>query len=400
MPDKKSSKRVVVAASGDELTDVLRRMSDDFEDIAFDFAPQAAFTTLNGVAAASSAIVVEADMLRPAFLDDLAAMAESLGERKIIAAAGDASGEDIRRLFRAGAADVVSAPYSPQTLSDALAGVMRTRDRASSKPGQVVTFIKAGGGAGATTLALNLGSLLMAGQPARKQPPRRTAVLDLDLQLGDSDVALNLEPRSTIVDVLGSTERLDGRYLESVLSEHRRGLKVLAPSAALLPLDAMTARGAARLVEESSRLHDLTLVDLPGAWSDWTIPVLQKSDLLVLVLNPSVSSVLRARRLLAALEAAGVTRPVFILLNKLAGFVDGLEKPSRISRTLERQIDGTATLDAIAGKAADRGELVVDAYPKSRLAKDLQVTANAIRNRLAATAPAARAQSAELGAAA
>jgi pilus assembly protein CpaE len=381
----KKNRKVIIAAWDEELTTACRRLSD----MDVEFAPAGGLGTLNGAAVASSAMVVQIDLRHDNALDELGALARAMPDRKIIAAARGADGDDVRRLFRAGAADVLTSPFTLEAVKGALCEVFEMNAQASRARGNVISVIKAGGGAGATTVALNLAQLLARGDTRRKQSPRSTALLDLDLQFGDTDVALNLQPRSTVLDILGAENRLDGRFLQSVLTEHRQGLKVLAPAPSLLPLDALSSAFAVDILDQSARLHELTFVDLPGAWADWTPAVLKRSDLIVLVATTTVSSVLRTRRTLTALRTAQVKTPIFFMLNKLGGMVDAFEKPQRVGRTLDVTVDATAAFDPSAAKAADRGELVVEAFANSRVSRDLRGAAGKIQQRLAeARAPA------------
>ncbi|RAK60804.1 hypothetical protein DJ021_13795 [Phenylobacterium hankyongense] len=382
------NRKVIIAAWDEELTTACKRLSD----IDVEFASPGGLGSLNGAAVASAAVVVEIDLRHHGALDELGALARTMPERKIIAAARGADSEDVRRLFRAGAADVLTSPFTLEAVQGALSEVFAMNAQASGARGTVISVIKAVGGAGATTVALNLAEVLARGDPRRKQPRRSTALLDLDLQFGDTDVALNLQPRSTVLDLLGAESRLDGRFLQSVLTEHRQGLKVLAPAPTLLPLDALASAFAVDILDQSARLHDLTFVDLPGSWADWTPAVLKRSDLIVLVATATVSSVLRTRRTLTALRTAKVTTPVFFMLNKLSGVVDAFEKPQRVGRTLDVTVDATVAFDLSAAKAADRGDLVVEAYSNSRVSRDLKGAAGKVQQRLVKVRVPARPQ--------
>jgi pilus assembly protein CpaE len=47
------------------------------------------------------------------------------------------------------------------------------------------------------------------------------ALVDADLQFGDIAVMLKLAPQHTIVDAVGSFDRLDVGFLESLLATHQ-----------------------------------------------------------------------------------------------------------------------------------------------------------------------------------
>jgi len=123
---------------------------------------------------------------------------------------------------------------------------------------------------------------------------------------------------------------------------------------------------------------------LPSAWTDWTFQVLARSDAIVLVSTPTVAGALRARRVLEALAEAQVSQPVFFVLNRLNGVIEAFDRPSRIGKSLDQVIDAALPFDPSAVKAEDRGKLVVDALPSSRLAKELRAAAGRLDERLEA----------------
>ena len=58
-------------------------------------------------------------------------------------------------------------------------------------------------------------------------PNNNVALLDLDLALGDADVALDLMPDYTLADVALNIDRLDMTFLRRSLVKHSTGLSLL-----------------------------------------------------------------------------------------------------------------------------------------------------------------------------
>lgn len=367
----KQPRRILLASAGEELRTLLARAAGMLPNTELDLAPSADPQELNGKLVACDALVVEVDLQSASSTDAFVRLADSAGERRIIAAARNAGPEDVRLLFRAGAADVLTAPFTHAALETALEELLGAK-AADAPQGRIISVIRANGGAGATTLALNLAAL--SARPERKPRgrPRTAAVLDLDLQLGDADLALNLEPRSSLIDVLRAEQRFDGRLLQGAMVEHASGLRLLAAPPKVVPLDALSPTFAAAIVGQSARLHDYTFVDLPYAWTDWTLAVLRQSSLLLVVAAPCVQGAIGARRVFDALDDAGVRTPALFVLNKLSGLVDSIEKPARIGKSLNRSVDAALALDATGMRAAERGVLLADAYPNARLTRELR----------------------------
>ena len=149
--------------------------------------------------------------------------------------ADDLSTDLFQRAIRSGVRDVLGAPVDTGQLNEAVRRVDQTlavgRPSAASAAtpddepaggGRVITIFSTKGGAGKSMLATNLGVILA------QRSEGTVALVDADLQFGDIAVMLKLAPRHTIVDAVGSYDRLDVGFLESLLATHQpSGLKVL-----------------------------------------------------------------------------------------------------------------------------------------------------------------------------
>jgi pilus assembly protein CpaE len=382
----KADRHLLVAASDKELVAAVGSAVQRLANLSLELTPAGAVARLSARAASAAALVVEVDVRAAGKVDEFRRLTHSVPNGRVVAAVREPSGEDVRRLFRAGAADVLTAPFTGEAVRASLSEILQTTPSLGGAGGQVISIVKGCGGAGATTLALNLAALMAAGDAKRGYPARATAVLDLDLQFGDTDVALDLHPRSTIVEVLKASERVDGRFLHGVMTEHGSGLKLLAPPPSIVPLDALSAEFATELIDHTADEFERTIVDLPATWTDWTLAALNRSDIVVVVSTATAPGALGARRALEALAEAGVRRPIFLVVNRLAGLLEAWEKPALIGKSLARKVDAGLALDPAALKAADRGQLVVDSVPKSRIAGDLRALAAKLESRLEAMA--------------
>lgn len=376
-------RKVLALAVGEDLVAALREARLGLTGVDLEIGPMRPAKALGDAAGSPAVLVAEVDAARPGAIESFRAFVRALPERKIVAAARAADSETVRRLFRAGAADVVAAPFSADALAGTLADLLNTEVRGAGGP--VIAVLKAGGGVGATLLATNLAVLLQGGGHANGAASKTAALLDFDLQFGDAASALDLHPRSSLLEILRAKERFDGRFLEGVLTPHASGLKVLAAPPSIVPPGALDGGFAEAVVQHAAAAHDVTIVDLPTLWADWTLPVLRRADLIVLVARPTVSGALRTRRVLDACQEARLTAPVFFVLNGCAGPLEAIERSDRIGKSLGRAVDAAFSLDVAAGRAADRGRAVVDAFPNTRLTRELRTAARKIELKLGET---------------
>jgi pilus assembly protein CpaE len=313
----------------------------------------------------------------------------------MIVAARNHTVEGVRQLFRQGATDVLPTPLLAADLRAAVADALGQSGGDEAPVGEVIAVMSAVGGAGATTVAANLAGALALGKSRKKEGANggSAALLDFDLQFGDAALALDLQPRTCLIDVLKSPERLDAAFFDGVAVRHATGLKLLAAPPEIVPLDAMDAAAATSLVATAARAHEATVIDLPRAWTDWTAPVLNACDLVILVTDPSVAGVAGARRVLDAFASLEVKKPeVMLVINHVAGPIEALDRIGRVRDALGRPVDAQLREDASAARSAsDAGRLPVDAEARSKLGKDLIALTDAVRERAAGHVKARRA---------
>lgn len=189
----------------------------------------------------------------------------------VVLATASTTAEDVRRLFRAGARDVLASPLVQDQLLSALAEAIGPA-QASAGNGLVIAVVKSAGGVGATTLAVNLAGHF-ANPPRTKRGDRldsmKVALLDFDLQYGDAALSLDIAPRKTIADILRAPKRLDAHFLDGVLERHRSGIRVLAAPSAITPLEALDSDVATSIVNVAASAHDIVIVELPTVMTDW-----------------------------------------------------------------------------------------------------------------------------------
>jgi pilus assembly protein CpaE len=145
-------------------------------------------------------------------------------DRPIVVLAEDAENGFVRRVFEAGADDVVVLPESPERVSFTLQKAIARREGAAVASGvalaPMVCILGPKGGTGKTLTACNL-TVALAGLG------KKVALVDLDLQFGDVALSLGLSPEKTIYDLAKSGGSLDIEKLESYLTTHSSGAKVL-----------------------------------------------------------------------------------------------------------------------------------------------------------------------------
>lgn len=310
-------------------------------------------------------LVIEVMIEKPGQLEILARiLAEQ--PRPVIAATRALDAAATRTLMRAGAVDVVALPLDPVDLDEALATarkVIATRPEVGAK-GRVISFVRAVGGAGATALACQAGCLWSARQS--------TCLIDLDVQFGAVALYLDMQPALSLLDLAEARDRLDQTLFTTIATRHSSGLSVVAAPHDIAPLESVTPAFVAQLLTLAALSFEVVLVDLPAAWTPWSLAALAHSDAICLVTNLSVPGLRQARRQLDLIEANHVNAPLKIVLNRVPKKIFRTIDLGDSERVLRRKIDFTVADDsATMNNAIDQGRTIGSIRAKSPIGSDL-----------------------------
>src|SRR5205085_2485074 len=235
-------------------------------------------------------------------------------DRPIVVLAQDAETGFIRRIFEAGADDVVVVPDSPERVSFALQKTVTRRQGAAVASGvalaPMVCILGPKGGTGKTLTSCNL-AVALAGMG------KRTVLVDLDLQFGDVGLSLGLSPEKTIHDLAKSGGSLDVEKLDSYLTTHSSGAKVLlAPTrpdqASFVTIDLL------RDVYTTLRAHyDFVVVDTPPGFTPEVIASIDSSSHVCMVGMLDSLSLKNSKLGLETLELMGYDNTrISVVLNR------------------------------------------------------------------------------------
>ncbi|MFT4262868.1 MAG: septum site determining protein, partial [Nocardioides sp.] len=201
-------------------------------------------------------------------------------------------------LFRAavglGADGVVELPEGAGWLAELLGDL---GDDAPSR-GFTIGVVGGSGGVGATTLACALGQ--MAARPA--------AVVDLDPLGPGIDRVLGMEEAGGVrwAELAHSSGRLNGRALREAMP-HRDGLSALTFGVTAAAPERATVREVLAAVR---RAHDTVVVDLPRCGGEVWDEVVPRCQVVLVVVDGSVTGVAASARVVAALPDPSRTRLV------------------------------------------------------------------------------------------
>jgi pilus assembly protein CpaE len=328
----------------------------------------------------SSVIAGEADVV---FIGPSLATAEGVAEAAalseldpdllvVLVAPVDVPGEVLRAAIRSGLSDVVEAPLTIAAVTEALKTAERTQQRRieptpeprkPSAEGRIITVMAAKGGSGKTVFASNVATLL-----ARWGNPERVVIADADLQFGDVALVLQVDPKHTVVNAAKEGEKLDSQFLETILASHTSGMRVLAAPLEPAFADEVPTVIYTKILGMLREMFDYVVVDTAPSLDERLLAILDKSDVVLFVVDMDLPSVKNAKLALETLRILNYPATKIKLVLNRSNSKARLDV-DEIERSLRLPISASVPSDGLLPASVNEGIPIVESHPKSKPAR-------------------------------
>lgn len=256
----------------------------------------------------------------------------------------------LRRAMLAGARDFLSKPPPADELINAirrLGALSRQRAQTMAAPsaangggahagvgGKVITVYSPKGGAGCTTLAVNL-AIALHGEQAK------VVIVDANLQFGDVGVFLNVQGKFSLVNLAERTEEIEADFVNNVLAQHQSGVKVLLGPPTPEDAELVNAAGVRHVIDGLRRQFDYVIVDTSAVLRDVELAAFDASDRVLLVATPDIPSLANIKKFLDLIEKLEYPPDkVMLLLNRVdrRGGITAANVEETLKHTVRAQI--------------------------------------------------------------
>ncbi len=369
----KDVQRVAIVDPSDVTREELRKVLLGMESIWLE-AECARYEFFFDVISQSSpdVVLVSLDSDQNKALALIGQLAEVSPDLPILAVSAKGDGQAILQALRSGAREFLTAPVVLEDLLKALQRLARcgptgaAATHANGTPqskleSQVIAVLGSRGGVGCTSLAVNLGATLA------QDPGHSVALVDLDLALGDADVALDLMADYTLADVATNVERLDMQFLRKALSKHACGLSLLPHPVQMEDIGLVREEALQRLIGLLRASFTHLVLDLSKSFAATDITALRMADVILLVGQLELTSLRNVVRIVQTLGGDELLAEKFkVILNRVGGETDITLKKAEetIGKPIYWQLPNDAKLMT---ESRTNGVPLVQHAPRSKL---------------------------------
>jgi pilus assembly protein CpaE len=315
--------------------------------------------------------------------EGLAAAEQLIADRPEVGAiliAPELSSDLFRQALRAGIRDVLSAPVDTSQLTDAVRSVVE--DIATAGPptplfgetadefGRVITVFSPKGGAGKSFIAENLAVALA------KRSDKPVVLVDADLQFGDVSVMLKLAPQHTVVDAVGTMDRLEPDLLKDLLVRHdQSGIFVLPAPLEPSLADQIHSDDMVRIVEMLRTFASHVVIDTPAHFNDVVLGLIEVSDDVMLVAGMDIPNIKNVKIGMQTLRLLNTPMSKLHLILNRANSKVRLEV-GEVEKTLQVKAEALIPSDVVVPQSVNKGVPVVLDSPRSGVARAIEQMAD------------------------
>ena len=196
-------------------------------------------------------------------------------------------------------------------------------NREEKNPGLLIVFLSAKGGTGTSSLCANLAMNI-----THSQPEARLVVADLVLPIGSISQIVGYEGKTNLITVADLPSRqTNEEYFHSNLPEPELWkFQLLAGSPDPQHGNILKGERIEQIVDKLRSAYDFVILDLGRSLSRIGLPLIQKADLITLIVSTDQSTVQLTRTVWNYLQTQGIDdQRIYAILNRAVG-LEGLTK--------------------------------------------------------------------------
>lgn len=333
------------------------------------------------------AVLVDIDRHPTQMLAELDSITNRFDATRFIVLASDRRNEWLIEAMQAGARHFLLKDDISKSLDGVLQRLLRSESANLRTTGSAVTVLSAGGGCGATTLAVNLANEL------HLTTDKDSLIMDLDCCYGAVTHYLETEVRYGLADVLAYRERIDGDLVKSSASRFSKGLEVLASPAITDPtrnlgIALVLFDYLAPAIKAALGVYRSVVIDAPRVPPEIALNLAEKSFSTWVVMQLTVKDLRVARATLETLADQGIARDRLVAVINRYGSRRSMISLAEATAALEGfEVRCVANDYKSALRSVNYGRPLAEAAGRSRLRRDIKKLADELVSAQSSGAP-------------
>ena len=282
----------------------------------------------------------------------------------------------VNKAARVGIRQVVQMDVDPQELFETI-NMANNLERQRSMDlnlgtrtrSRTIGFFGGKGGTGKTTISVNVAVALA-------KRGKRVMLIDCDLQFGDVNLLLDLEPKDTIVELVQERGGITIDNIKSFSMFHSSGVTVLCAPKSAEFAELVSAKHIETIIDIIRPYYDFIILDLPPTFNDVSISAIENCDELMLIYNLDILSLKNAKVCLTILEQIQQKDKAQFIINKN---VSSLIKVKDFEVMFEHPVFATVSNDIKSATIClNKGQPMVLSMPKAPISKEIVAIAQKI----------------------
>ncbi len=214
---------------------------------------------------------------------------------------------------------------------------------------------------GKTTLAVNLAVKLAESR-------KKVALIDLDLQFGDVNVFLDIDPVDTIFELAQDQNEPTIDLLRSYMTIHSSGVHVLCAPKSPEFAELVSADAVKTILSLLRTYYDYVIIDTPPSFNEVTISAIEASTTVLFVTGLDISILKNSKLSISVLTSLNQVEKVKIIVNRAVNI--GSITLDDIQKLVDRPIWAKLPSDyKVAVTALNLGVPFVTGAPRTELSQ-------------------------------
>lgn len=235
--------------------------------------------------------------------------------------------------MRAGIKDFLRRPISSYDLKQLLDRVLDESVDKPAKSGKIITVLSNKGGVGKSTIAVNLACGLA------HRYPGEVLLLDTSIQLGAISAMLDMQPTTSLADVIREKNRLDTILLRRMALHHESGLHLIPAPRDAAETAEINDEALSRILNVARSSYRYVVIDTFPVVDGLVVAALDFSDMIYVIVEGVVPTVLGCAQLIGLLNQLKYTvSKQRIVLNRHSTFAGNLT-PDLVAERLDREVN-------------------------------------------------------------